>query len=101
MERRGTKRIYFSSESYQTQPDPELEIVQPDAPEEVISAVNVVVAEETFTVKCFLTMMAPGSKIKSLCTSNVNVLFTSHIPRATCDRVQLKGTCSFKCSIKL
>ena len=28
-------------------------------PVEVISAVNVVVAEETFTVKCFLTMMAP------------------------------------------
>ena len=68
MERRGTKRIYFSSESYQTQPDPELDIIQPDAPEEVISAVNVVVAEEAFTVKCFLTMMAPGSKIKSLCT---------------------------------
>ena len=68
MERRGTKRIYFSSESYQIQPDLELEIIQPDAPEEVISAVNVVVAEETFTVKCFLTMMAPGSKMKSLCT---------------------------------
>ena len=53
---------------YQIQPDPELDIIQQDAPEEVISAVNVVVAEETFTVKCFLTMMAPGSKIKSLYT---------------------------------
>ena len=31
-------------------------------PVEVISAVNVVVPEETFTVKCFLTMMAPKSK---------------------------------------
>ena len=41
--------------------------LQQDAPEEVISAVNVVVAEEAFTVKCFLTMMASGSKIKSHC----------------------------------
>ena len=62
-------------------------------PVEVISAVNVVVAEETFTVKCFLTMMAPEVWRKSWqkCYDESH-LDTSHIPHATCDPEQLIGT---------
>ena len=51
-------------------------------PVEVISAVNVVVPEETFTVKCFLTMMAPKSKKvdKHLVKKN-SLPYTFHMPR--------------------
>ncbi len=62
-------------------------------PIEVISAVNVVVAEETFTVKCFLTMMAPEVQ-QSLQKYyyDKSHLDTSHIPHATCDPELLIGT---------
>ena len=63
-------------------------------PVEVISAVDVVVAEETFTVKCFLTMMAPKSK--KVEKNLVKKYSTSHIPHATCDQGQLIRTWTSK-----
>ena len=52
-----------------------------NGPVEVISAENVVFAEETFTVKCFLTMMAPESTKKVDKNMKPKIM---HLTHSTC-----------------